>query len=129
MLYMKIDFTPSLRIFIPLFICLISVYQADAQKSISETETYFRYFKLETGTLTSVQLTKLKASFDDHRSIKMKSSCVDGKSVLLAVNASYQKRIEDIEAEILSICSDHLSNADIRTVISVPLPDITNFCN
>ncbi len=129
MLYMKKDFTPCLKIFIALFICFISGYQVNAQKSSSEPEAYFRYFKLETGHLTSVQLSNLENSFDNHREIKMKSSCIDGKSVLLAVNASYPKRIEAIREEIMSICSAHFSRADIRSVISVALPDITNFCN
>jgi len=126
---MKLDSPLNLKIFIIFLFCINSGYQANAQESSTDTATYFRYFKLETGQLTSDQISKLEASFNNHKSIKLKSSCLDGKSMLLAVDASYPKRIEDVEAEIISITTNRLSKGDIRSVVSVALPDISNFCN
>ena len=83
-------------------------------------EKYFRYFELEAKIVSESQSQKLSADFGDHEHMHVYAVCPDRKTFVIAVDANYPKRIDDMREEITGMAENVLKSRNITSLKSVP---------
>ena len=89
---------------------------------------YYRYFTVEFKKINNADFQVLSANKRESATFSFKSICNASSKVLVAVDASYPKRVDDMKLEIESIIHSKLPNAKIRATENISVSDEPNFC-
>lgn len=84
----------SLFAFAFLFFSQITASECCAQ------EQYFRYFEVHSPSLSDADLNSIKSKLEKQEFMAVYATCPSTNKLLIAVDASYPKRIDDIEMEL-----------------------------
>lgn len=77
-----------------------------AQVTASEChaqEKYFRYFEVHSPSFSETELNSVKAKLEKQEFMALYASCPTVNKLVVAVDASYPKRIQAIEKEIIEM--------------------------
>jgi hypothetical protein len=83
-------------------------------------DKYFRYFELETNAVSESQWQKLSTDFGDHDHMHVHAACPEMKTFVIAVDAEYPKRIDDMRKEISDMTENVIKSRNITSLESVP---------
>lgn len=86
----------------------------------SAQDKYYRYFELEAKSISENQSQNLKADFDKHEFMHVHATCPDKNTLVIAVDAQYPKRIEEMQEEISAVAGSVLKSRNITSLKSVP---------
>lgn len=98
-----------------------------ANESFAQDQ-YFRYFQIDTEQLDSGQLSAIHEELIKHPSMEVFANCPEKHTLLVAVNAKYQKRIDDIKSELVAMTGKLSRNQAPPDVQSVPLAERDSIC-
>lgn len=105
----------------------LSAQQASAQKTDSGSPTHFRNFEVEITTWTDQDMDQLRRTFAD-KVMVLRQTCRKSNTILVAVDASYPKRVEAIREEISAELARVLSADRIVKIESIPHQKTINYC-
>ena len=130
MKYVKIQFrgTP-IRVLLVSFTLLVGVFAAphlQAQTSTTPT-THYRNFEVKVDGWTQEEVNELRQSLPDGV-MKVQATCAKNEKLLLAVDASYPKRIEDIQAEIMTKLKGVFAPDRIHEIETLSHQKTVNYC-
>ncbi len=91
-------------------------------------EKYFRYFEVETKSLSEAQSERIRAAFEAHPQMQLEAACPDLNMLVIAVDASYPKRIDAMEEEITKTAGEILKTKNIQSVKTVPAAERGQNC-
>lgn len=91
-------------------------------------EKYFRYFEVETKTLSEAQSERIRSAFAVHPQMKLEAACPDLNLLVIAVDASYPKRIDAMAEEITATTGEILKTKNIQSVKTVPAAERGQNC-
>lgn len=94
----------------------------------AQATRYYRYFTVELKKINSEDFQALTANQRESDIVSFKNICNSSSKILVAVDASYPKRIDDMVTEIESIIHSKLPNAKIRATENISVSDEPNFC-
>ncbi|MCA1752221.1 MAG: hypothetical protein ABR572_00365 [Cryomorphaceae bacterium] len=83
-------------------------------------DKYFRYFELEAKSLSESQTQKLEADFEKHEFMHVHATCIEKKKFVIAVDAQYPKRIEDMTEDVREMAEGVLKSRNIASLNTVP---------
>ncbi len=66
-------------------------------------EKYFRYFEVYSASISDADLIEIKSKLEKQDFMSLYASCPSAKKIMVAVDASYPKRINDIEKELIDM--------------------------
>ncbi len=118
----------ALRLIILFFAIFGLVNALSAQSNESEPPTFYRYFEISWTEMTDNQRSKFSNSIANHPSFRIHANCPAGKKVLVAVPASYPKRIDDIQTELEELYGAVIPKSTLTSIEIIALPATTNFC-
>lgn len=94
----------------------------------AQVTKYYRYFTVEFKKINTGDFQALKATQRESATVSFKNICNASSKILVAVDASYPKRVDDMKLEIESIIHSKLPNAKIRATENISVSDELNFC-
>lgn len=66
-------------------------------------ERYFRYFEVYSASISDADLIEIKSKLEKQEFMSLYASCPSSHKIMIAVDASYPKRINDIEKELMDM--------------------------
>lgn len=113
-----------------LLICFVLFFVSANYLHAQDThnQRYYRYFTVEFKKINSGDFQALTANQRESATITFKNICSTSSKVLVAVDASYPKRVEDMKLEIESLINSKLPNAKIKATENISVSDEPNFC-
>lgn len=111
------------------FLLLFSsgLFFAEAQTPPTQA-TYYRYFTVTLDKLGPAQIASLRSKFSENDAFSVENSCNTGQKILIAVDASYPRRINEIKKEIENIAAKALQGNTIITTEAIAADEKNNFC-
>lgn len=91
-------------------------------------EKYFRYFEVEVKARSEMQSESIREVFSRHSHMSLEAVCPDKNRLVIAVDASYPKRIEAMEEEITAAVGEILKTKNIQSVRTVPATERGKNC-
>ncbi len=116
----------NFRLLICMLLLVASMNGIHAQES--QATRYYRYFTVEFKKINSADFQALTANQRETDVFSFKNLCNSSSQILVAVDASYPKRVDDMKLEIESIIHSKLPNAKIRATENISVSDEPNFC-
>ena len=109
-----------------LFIGLFSTSATDAQPAEGK-QTYQRTFEVKVEGWTQQEMDMLSRNLPENI-IKINETCPEKNTILIGVDASHPKRIEDIQSEIREIFDGVFAPARIDKIKTIPHQKTVNYC-
>ncbi len=94
----------------------------------SDQSTYYRTFSVELKKIDQETEQKLNELFNQRNSFMIEDVCAAGSKILVAVDAKYPKRVDDIKVELLNIISSQLGKRQVIEVLSIPYDKQNTYC-
>ncbi len=93
-----------------------------------EQERYFRYFELAYDQAADVDQIDLKEEMRSHEHMEMYRHCPEQAKWIIAVDAAYPKRIDDISTEITERIAALIGLDQIKNIQSISAKERDNAC-
>lgn len=116
----------NLRLNIYTILFVLSVNCVHAQ--VSPNTKYYRYFTVELKKMSTEDFDILTSNQEESATFLFENICDASSKVLVAVDASYPKRVEEMKLEIEEIIHSKLPDVKIRATESISVSDEQNFC-
>lgn len=94
----------------------------------ADQQAYYRTFSVELKSMDQEMEQSLRALFDNRDFFRLEDVCTDGNKILVAVDASYPKRVNDIISELTTTLSDELGKRKVLAVESIPFSEKNTYC-
>lgn len=91
--------------------------------------SYYRTFSVELKNIDQETEQKLHDLFSQRLNFTLKDVCTKGDKVLVAVDSTYPKRVNDIKDELLEIISNDLGKRKVIKVKTVPFAEQNSYCS
>ena len=95
----------------------------------STEQSYYRTFSIELKNFDQETEQKLYNLFIPIPHFQIKDVCTEGRKILVAVEASYPKRVNDIKAELQDFISNELGKRRVLEVVSIPFAEQNSYCS
>lgn len=117
------------RVLLLCFTLLVGVFAAphlQAQTS-STPNTHYRSFEVKVDGWTQQEVDELREALPEGI-MKLQATCAKDEKLLLAVNASYPKRVEDIQVEIMTKLRGVFAADRIHEIEKLSHQKTVNYC-
>lgn len=114
--------TPLLTLFTVTFVWICSATTLCAQEKL------YRYFELDIKSLTTEQSQDIASHVANQRVMELHASCPDKQKMVIKVDASYPKRVPEIEEELKALAGKSVKSKNILSVRSVPVTERNEIC-
>lgn len=93
-----------------------------------DQEVYYRTFSVELKSMDQAMEQSLHSLFDNREFFQLEDICPSGNKILVAVDAGYPKRVNDIISELTSTLSDQFGKRKVVGVESIPFSEKNTYC-
>jgi len=91
-------------------------------------QAYYRTFSVELKSMDEGMQQSLQTLFDNRDFYRLEDICAEGNKILVAVDASYPKRANDIISELTTTLSDEFGKRKVLGVESIPHSEKNTYC-
>ncbi len=103
--------------------CTLAVYA-----QTEPTPKYYRYFSVEISAPTDLEVNTIQEKFSERASIFSTHYCAQKAAILIAVDVSYARRIDDIEQEILELVKTQIPAGRLAKPSQISKTEKSTFC-
>ncbi|MEM9050525.1 MAG: hypothetical protein AAGC47_00605 [Bacteroidota bacterium] len=114
------------NIYLAFTILVISSFSINILQA-QDSEEYFRYFELKMKSSVDIEDASLSEKTADY-SFSIHSTCSTKHSIIIAVPASYPKRIDAIKDELAQRFKKEISKSQEDKIQVIKVSDLQSFC-
>jgi len=94
----------------------------------STDQVYYRTFSIELKSVDQEMRSSLNSIFNQREFFNLEDFCAEGKKILVSVDSSYPKRVDDLIAELDGMLSEQLGKRKIISIEKIPFAEKNSYC-